>query len=582
MARSTVLGADPSPLASLRVGFVRRVRALLAPRHRGGSTPIPDRLGHPGALRSTAVRRLLVLVALAGCFERGSAPRHRDAAVARDAGVGIDAPLMRAEPTGPRDPDATITIALEAEPASLDPLLGADHVTQRVVMGDVYEALLRPGAALADRPVAGLAASWTLHDGGREWRIVLRDARWHDGHALTSRDVQATFEAVRAQGSWLAGDLADLEAVELVAAREVRLRWRTVRVDRDTVLARIPILPATALADVDLTKPGALAASALARAPIGTGPLRVTEWRAGDRIELARWDGYHGAPAGAARVIYRVVADRAEALRLLEAGDVDVAVQVPVDEATRFAAAHPAIGRFGYRLPAYVAAVLNTRRRGLATPEARRALTALLDRDGVARLLGSHAITGPFPDSDPGFDRTIAPIPFDRALAQRLLAGARPTLEILVPQGSTSMARVADIWASDARGVIALSVLQVPYAELLTRMSRGDFDIALTSMTTGPELDLSARLSSTAPPEDAWCGLSDPELDRLLAAVTAEPSADVRAELRRALHRRIADLAPLVFISADIRQGLARASIGGIASAPEGTPPAASALWRAR
>lgn len=514
--------------------------------------------------------RILVLVALAGCFERGHA-RGRDAGVAVDAAAKIDAAVVRAEPAGPSDPDATITLALEAEPASLDPLLGADQVTQRIVMGDVYEPLLAPGAALADPPGPGLAESWTESPDHRTWTLHLRAATWHDGAAFTAADVAATLAAIPAHGSWLAGELDDLEGVDVLGDHDVRLRFAAARFDRDVTLTHVPILPASALRGL---APGGLADAPIARAPIGTGPLRVTAWRAGDRIELARFDDR----ARAAKVIYRVVADRAEALRLLDAGEVDVAVQVPVDEAARFAAAHPAIGRFGYRLPAYTAAVLNTRRPALATPAARRALTALLDRDGVAKLLGSRAITGPFPDGDPA----VAAIPFDRALATSLLDGAHPAVEVLVPQGSTTMARVADIWASDARGVADLTIVQVPFADLLPRLARGEFDVALMSMSTGPELDLSSRLSSKAPPEDAWCGLADPELDALLDDVRTEPDATRRLAIRHALHRRLAALAPMIFIAADIRQGLARADIGGIAGAREGAPPPASRLWRSR
>jgi Protein of unknown function DUF262 len=42
--------ADPSPLAALLLGHIRGVCALLAPCHRGGSTPIIDRVTHSSAL----------------------------------------------------------------------------------------------------------------------------------------------------------------------------------------------------------------------------------------------------------------------------------------------------------------------------------------------------------------------------------------------------------------------------------------------------------------------------------------------------------------------------------------------------
>lgn len=490
---------------------------------------------------------LVALIALAGCSEKGRAKPGGHAHV---------------EPAGPADPDATITIALETEPAALDVIAGADAVTQRVLMGDVYEGLVCPGATLGAAPVPCLADRWEEADGGTRWTFHLRAARWHDGAPVRAADVAATIAAIRDTGSWLGGEIEDLEAVETPADDTVVLRFRAARPGRLASLARIPIVSG--------------------RATIGTGPLRVVAWKRGDRIELARADGYWGTPAGAATVVYRIV-ERAHALRMVGSGELDVAVQLPVGDAERFAAEHAEVGTFAYRLPAYLAAIYNARRPALATAEQRRGVTALLDRAGLARqLFHTEPITGPFPETDPGHDPSVTAVPFDKDLAKRLLGTPAPRIEILVPQGSATMAKVADIWSSDARGVADLAVVTVPFADLLARLASGDFEIALMSMTTGPELDLAPRLASTAPPDDAWCGLTDPELDRLLAAVAREPDAAGRAALRRALHRRIAELVPMAFLAPDVRLGLARRDIGGIAGAPEGAPPRAARLWRAR
>ena len=490
---------------------------------------------------ASLAKRLIVLVALAGCSDKGR--------VAGDP--------AHVEPKGPADPDATITIALEAEPAALDVLAGADAITQRVLMGDVYEGLVCPGATLGAAPVPCLADRWE-EEGGTRFTFHLREARWHDGEPVRAADVAATIAAIRETGSWLAGELDGLEAVETPAEDTVVLTFGEPRRGRLASLARIPIVSG--------------------RGTIGTGPLKVAAWQRGDRIVLERWAGYWGEPAGAARVVYRIV-ERAHALRMVGSGEIDVAVQVPVDDAVRAARQHRGAGTFRYRLPAYLAAIYNARAPGLATPEARRGVTALLDREGIAkRVLHAPAITGPFPESDPGHDPSVEPVRFDRAVAEQLLGGARPRLEILVPQGSATMARVADIWAADARGVADLVVVTLPFGDLLARLASGDFAIALMSMSTGPDLDLTSRLASTAPADDAWSGLADPELDRLLAEArrTGDP------EVRRALHRRIDALQPMAFLAADVRLGLARRDIGGIAGAPEGAPPRASRLWRAR
>jgi peptide/nickel transport system substrate-binding protein len=503
------------------------------------------------------VRRLILLVALAGCYERGGARPREDAGVAiADAGV---VGRWHADPPRARAQDgATIAIALEAEPASLDPLVAADAISKRV-LADVVEGLVCEGERIGDEPHACLAARWRVDLDGRRWTFELAPRTFHDGTPVRSADVAASY--ARARDGWLAGDLDDVVAIETPDERTVVITFDRARGDRLVRLAHVPVLPG-----------GAVPASGL---PVGTGPLRIVAWRRGDAIELA-------GQGAVARVVYEIAADRAHALRMLGAGEVDLVVQVPVAEALDFAKANDGVGAFTYRLPSYLAAIYNARRPALASVEQRRAITALLDREGIAaRLLRTHTITGPFPEDDPGTDPTIAPVPFDRALAARLLRGAeRPHLQILVPQGSTTMAKVADIWASDARGIAELEVVTLPFGDLLARLAAGDFDVALLSMSTGPDLDLTSRLSSTAPREEAWCGLADRELDRLLQLARDAPEGPARMDTRRALHRRIAELAPMAFIAPDVRLGLARDAIGGVGGRGDRTMPRASTLWK--
>ena len=68
---------------------------------------------------------LALVVALAGCFESGRSRAHEDAgvvAIPRDAGPGAGG-RWHVDPPASRAADgATVAIAREAEPASLDPL----------------------------------------------------------------------------------------------------------------------------------------------------------------------------------------------------------------------------------------------------------------------------------------------------------------------------------------------------------------------------------------------------------------------------------------------------------------------------
>ncbi len=519
------------------------------------------------------MRRLagcLAACALVACFERGGKqpPAGKDADVTAaappsalaDAVVPGDGGWLVREPDGVADEAATVSVALEAEPATLDVFRGADLASARV-LGDVYEGLLcaAPGAA----PEPCLATRYEVSADELTWRVWLRPGvRFHDGSALAAKDVIASFHAP-GKGATATGPLAavldDLVAVTSPAPGEIELRFATARSTRARDLTMVPIAPAAAIRG-----------GSLATTPVGTGPLRFVAWARGASITLERWDGYWGARARAARVIHRVVADRAEALRLVAAGELDVALQIPITEA--IAAAKGGVVRFRYEQPAFLAAIYNARRPALSSPSVRRGLTALLDRPGIARVIlgGARVPSGPWPPGSAEADPAVRPVPFDRALAANLLGTARPDVELLVPQGSTSSARIADVWAADARGLATLRVVSVPFAELLGRLAAGDFDVAITSMSGGPDVDLWSRLASGAPPSEAWCGLADPGLDALLDVHRGMLKPEARAAAARAVHRRIDELQPMAFIAVDTRAGVARAGIGGVVG---GVPP---------
>jgi peptide/nickel transport system substrate-binding protein len=507
----------------------------------------------------------LVVGLAAACFERG--PREAPAPVGASAAVApTDRGWRTAEPPGTPAPEATLRVALEAEPASLDPFASLDGASRRV-LSLVVEGLvcLEPGGAVTPC----VAARWEVGDDGRRLRFTLDPRRrFSDGRPVTPADVVASLEASRGRGHApgpLAGVLDDATAIAATPDGAVVVEVAAARPERLHDLALVPIVPADALG-----------APALATAPIGTGPYAVAAWERGTRVELRRVEG--AARAGASERLHFVpVADRADALRRLAAGQLEVALQVPIAEAVAATAAHPGLARLRYREPAMLVAVYNCRRPALASPASRRALTATLDRPGLARAVlgGAELVTGPWLPDDPAYDPTvIAP-----AFAPGGGRGGAP-LTVLVPAGSTVSARLADIWAADAAGRFDLTITAVPFAELLARLAAGDFDVAITSLSAGPEVDPASRLSSDAPADAAWPGLRDSALDALFVARRAAADAATRAALGRQIHRRVAELAPMAFIAVDTRAAVIAADVGG--AVDRGPTPSLWRLWRAR
>jgi len=558
------------------------------------------RVGQSGC----ALAASLVLLLGAGCFERGGKKAREGSEHGRDGGAParVVATGEAPEPAGTPDPDAVIAIRLEAEPAHLNPLLAGDAIAARVALGDIYEGLLctdRPGAA----PHECLAEAVEVDDARTTWRFTLRrGVAWHDGRPFATEDVLFTFDVVRGGHgdiSWLASDFDDLTGIEAVGERVVEMRFAGFRPGRREAFARVPILPK----HVFRGQAAELLTHSANRRPVGTGPLRFVGWKAGESITLERFAGYWGTAARAKRIEYRVLPNRQQTASALASGKLDLALQLPIEEARDLARGHRDLILFGYQRPAYLAAVYNLRRPMLGDVRTRRALTMLLDRSAIAdKLFGNHArvITGPFLPGGPDEDPSIEPLAFapDRAaklLAQAaraaLAAGSKtpapnetpkaPFVELtmLAPAGSRTMARIADIWAEDARPYARLKVEPIAYADLLARVREGRFDVALMAFTTARDLDLYTRFHSAEVGGENYGALVDPELDRPLEAVRREPDAAKRALLQHRVHQRVHQLQPYTFIVSDSRVGLVRRGVGGVRA---GGGFSARFLWRER
>ncbi|MBS4040121.1 MAG: hypothetical protein KGZ81_05930, partial [Flavobacteriales bacterium] len=66
--------------------------------------------------------------------------------------------------------------------------------------------------------------------------------------------------------------------------------------------------------------------------PVGTGPFKFSNWVAGDKIELVKFDEYHGTPAKVQNLVIRNISDNTTRTIELESGQIDIAYDIqPTD-----------------------------------------------------------------------------------------------------------------------------------------------------------------------------------------------------------------------------------------------------------
>jgi peptide/nickel transport system substrate-binding protein len=222
-----------------------------------------------------------------------------------------------------------LSIALSAVVSSMDPHYH-NLTPNNSIAKHVYESLVMTDERQTLRP--GLAESWKSLD-PLNWEFKLRKGvKWHDGSEFTADDVVATFTRAPnvpnspASFGFLVRPIKDVQVVD-----KHTLRFRTEKphplLPND--LSGLQIIPKK-VADVAKTEDfnsGKLA--------IGTGPYKLTEYVAGDRIVLTRNDAHWSLKPAFEKVRFRMITNSAARVAALLAGDVQLIENVPTADVAK-------------------------------------------------------------------------------------------------------------------------------------------------------------------------------------------------------------------------------------------------------
>ena len=190
-----------------------------------------------------------------------------------------------------------ISVPIPGLVRSLDPAL-CDTNEQSETVSNVFETLTRN--IEGGKIVPWLASQIDSEEGGTRFRFRLRPGvRFHDGRALTSRDVRYSFERLlaneKSQSRWLLSPVRGATAVlngtttELTGLRIVSPFEFVMELEKPVSFFPAMIsYPALAIVPEGTTSLGDHWSQGCA----GTGPFRVTRFDPGSVLEMERNPGY--------------------------------------------------------------------------------------------------------------------------------------------------------------------------------------------------------------------------------------------------------------------------------------------------
>jgi len=147
--------------------------------------------------------------------------------------------------------------------------------------------------------------------------------------------------------------------------------------------------------------------------------------------------------------------------------------------------------------------------------------------------------------------------------------GAPLRLELLVQAQNRTAADFGAYYQEALRRVgIALQVTPLELAQLVARRNQREYDAVMLAWAVSAEPDPEQSWHSKHAPMGSagnnFSALVDPEVDRLIQTGQRELDPARRAELWRALHRRIAELQPYLFGASPLRKVVSRRALHGL------------------
>lgn len=427
----------------------------------------------------------------------------------------------------------------------------------------------------------GMDVTWRLRPG----------ISWHDGTPLTSADVKFTVDAINdpTYNPESTDGFDRIASVDTPDPLTAVVHYKEIYAPYALQFIR-GLFPKHVLQGRDIDR-----AADYNRAPLGTGPYRVAEWKSGEYIRLERVPNYwRGSQYPRIRqILFRFVPNTNTRINQLKSGEVHLVAMFPWDK-HREVSAIPGITVHRTLGNAYEHVTLNQRRvAAFRDPQVRRALLHAIDRETLvsAILDGLAPVThGAIQPVSWAYTAAVTTYPFDVVRATGLLdaAGWRDTngdgmrekdgqplrFTLITQAGFAVRESVAQVLQRQFRDVgVDMAVQLVDGTSISGLWFEGNFDAMLHwwQMPADPELTLFFAADRMPPRGRNINYFEDQQVTEL--AYAADRTVD-QAERKRLLvqaQQRLAELLPELPLYSVTKLDAVPATLQGFTGNPTNT-----------
>lgn len=337
------------------------------------------------------------------------------------APAAAPAPTASNAPAAPQGPVALppeqqkITIGKSQFVANLDAQANIGSNARRY---GLYEMLVGQKGDGAIEPM--LSTEWKTVD-PTTWQFkILTDRKFHDGSPVTAQDMKFSFDRVIDPANKMAvtARIPTIKTFEIIDAANVRI---TTKEPDPILLKRVAAVPIFPKAYFDKVGDKEFSVN-----PIGSGPYKLKQWVANDRVVLSAFNEHPSKPI-LQEITIRFIPEASARIAGLKTGDLDVIEAVPLDQAKDlekgdfYLATNTAGRSFGVMLNPLMGGPMADKR-------VRQAFNYAIDKEAIAKNFFA-GLTIPeqgqiLQKETFGFNKDLKAYPYDPKKAKELLAAA--------------------------------------------------------------------------------------------------------------------------------------------------------------
>lgn len=430
-------------------------------------------------------------------------------------------------------------------------------------------------------------------DGGMDVTWKLRPGvKWHDGRSHTSADVKFTVDAIN-KGDWKPESVDGFDRITSVDTPDsltAVVHYKEVYAPYQLQFVR-GTLPKHVLDGRDLNT-----ANDYNRAPLGTGPYKVKEWKTGEYILLEAVPNYwraNGQPK-IRQLLFRFLANTTTRINLLKSGEVHLIALVPWDK-VRELSPIPTLRLNKVVGNGYEHVTLNQRHfAAFADVRVRQALAHAVDRDLLVKTILDgqvEVVNGPIQPLSPAYEPNVTRYAYDTSKANALLDEAgwrrgtdgvrrkdgKPFAFTLITQsGFAIRENVSQSLQQSFKAIgVDMQIRLLDGTSISSVWFKGDFDAMLHwwQMGADPELTLFFARDRMPPAGRNINYVDDAALTALLYESDRTADESRRNALLRDAQRRLAMLAPEIVLYNTAKVDAVPATLKGFTGNPTNAGP---------